>query len=181
MSVCNKCNSTEVIQTSEVELNTYKGVEYSVDINYSTCSSCHREFLTKPQIILNEAKVRETKKEIDGLLSAEAIKVIRKSLNLSQADASIVFGGGQNAFSKYERSEVTQSQAMDKLLRLASSDRYIYGKLLGHSSLVIKPHFVSSVEISDLSTRKVESWSNSQFSIPSATHEVSKPHLKLVA
>lgn len=181
MSVCNKCNSTDVVQASEVELNTYKDTEYSVNIDYSTCSSCHREFLTKPQIIANEVKVREAKKEIDGLLSAEAIKTIRKSLNLSQADASIVFGGGQNAFSKYERSEVTQSQAMDKLLRLASSDRYIYGKLLGYSSLAKKSHFVSSVEISHLSTHNVENWTNSQFSIPSATHEVSKPRLKLVA
>jgi HTH-type transcriptional regulator/antitoxin MqsA len=181
MSVCNKCNSTDVTQASEVEVNTYKGSEYSVDIEYSTCNSCHREFLSKSQIIANETKVREAKKQINGLLSSEDIKAIRKSLNLSQADASIVFGGGQNAFSKYERSEVTQSQAMDKLLRLASSDRYIYGKLLGLSNLENKSHVVRSIEMSSLSTHNIENWTNSQFSISSATHEVSKPKLKLVA
>ncbi len=181
MSVCNKCSSADVAQASEAELNTYKGKEYSIDIEYSTCNSCHREFLSKTQIIANESKVREAKKQIDGLLSSEAIKAIRKSLNLSQTDASIVFGGGQNAFSKYERSEVTQSQAMDKLLRIASSDRYIFGKLLGLSNLEIKPHFVSSFEMSGLPTHNVENWKNSQFSIASVTHEVSKPKLKLVA
>lgn len=146
MSVCNKCSSTDVTLTSEVEVNTYKGSEYSVDIEYSNCDSCHREFLSKSQIIANEAKVREAKKQIDGLLSAENIKAIRKLLNLSQTGASTVFGGGQNAFSKYERSEVTQSQAMDKLLRLASSDRYIFKKLLDLSSLKKEPHVVRSIE-----------------------------------
>jgi len=181
MSVCNKCNSTDVAQASEVELNVYKGTEYSVNIEYSSCNSCHREFLSRSQIVTNEAKVRKAKKQIDGLLSSEDIKAIRKSLNLNQARASNVFGGGQNAFSKYERSEVTQSQAMDKLLRLASSDRYIYGKLLGLSNLERKSHVVSSIEMSSLSTHSIKSWTNSQFSIPSATHEVSKPKLKLVA
>ncbi len=181
MSVCNKCNSTDVAQTSEVELNTYKGEEYSVDVEYSTCGSCHREFLSKSQIMSNEMKVREAKKQIDGLLSSEDIKIIRKSLNLSQTDASIVFGGGQNAFSKYERSEVTQSQAMDKLLRIASSDRYILGKLLNLSNLKNESRFVSSFEMSGLPTHNVENWKNSQFGIPSVTHEVSKPKLKLVA
>lgn len=181
MSVCNKCNSTDVAQASEAEFSTYKGEDYSVDIEYSTCNSCHREFLSKPQIITNEAKVREAKKRIDGLLSSEEIKAIRKSLNLSQADAATIFGGGQNAFSKYERSEVAQSQAMDKLLRLASSDRYIFGKLLGLSNIEIKPHFVNSFETSSLPTHSVGGWKNSQFRISSDTHEVSKPNLKLVA
>ena len=132
MNACNKCNSTNVIHTSDVELNTYKGTEYSVDIEYSECASCKREFLTKSQIIANEGRVREEKRIIDGLLSSDEIKEIRLHLKLSQAEASVVFGGGQNAFSKYERSEVTQSQAMDKLLRLACSSRYVYELSLIH-------------------------------------------------
>ncbi len=112
-AACKKCNSINVTQNTDVESNIYKGAEYSVDIEYSYCNSCNREFLTKSQIISNEAKVRESKKNIDGLLPAQKIKEIRKYLRLSQTDASVVFGGGQNAFSKYERSEVTQSQAME--------------------------------------------------------------------
>jgi len=183
MCVCNKCNSTDVAQLSEVETNTYKGEEYSVDIEYSICNSCHREFLSKPQIIANEAKVREAKKQIEGLLSAEDIKAIRKSLRLSQADASNIFGGGQNAFSKYERSEVTQSQAMDKLLRLASSDRYIFGKLLGLTNIENRlQRFDSPIDMPSLPTHDVKYWKSSQFRNPSDTHEVSEPKpLKIVA
>jgi len=181
MSVCNKCNSTDVTLASEVEFNAYKGKEYSADIEYSACNSCHREFLSKPQIIANETKVRDAKKQIDSLLSSENIREIRKSLNLSQSDASALFGGGQNSFSKYERSEVTQSQAMDKLLRLVSSDRYIFGKLLDLSNVKINAQFISSFETSSLPTQSIKNWRNSQFSISSATHEISKPKLKLVA
>jgi len=67
MSVCHKCNSSDVAHASEVESNTYKGEEYFVSIEYSSCNSCHREFISKPQIIANEAKVREAKKKIGRL------------------------------------------------------------------------------------------------------------------
>ena len=181
MDACKKCNSTNVTQASEVELNTYKKTEYSVDIEYSTCNACNREFLTKAQIIANEIRVRESKKQIDGLLTAEEIKNIRSSLKLSQSDASLVFGGGQNAFSKYERSEVTQSQAMDKLLRLAASSRYVYKKLVTLSDMENKEDVIASVNMPISVASHNKQWSNSQFSISTTTHEVSKPKLKIVA
>jgi HTH-type transcriptional regulator/antitoxin MqsA len=40
-------------------------------------------------------------------------------LNLTKKEAAIMFCGGTNAFSKYERGEVIQSKAMGKLMRLA--------------------------------------------------------------
>ena len=38
---------------------------------------------------------------------------IRKRLSLTQAQAARLMGGGDNAFSKYERGEITQSAAMN--------------------------------------------------------------------
>ena len=177
-AACKKCNSINVTQNTDVESNIYKGAEYSVDIEYSYCNSCNREFLTKSQIISNEAKVRESKKNIDGLLPAQKIKEFRKYLRLSQTDASVVFGGGQNAFSKYERSEVTQSQAMDKLLRLAASSRYVYTKLLALSEFENKEDVIASVNMPIAVTNHNKQWSKNQFSISATTHEVK---LKLVA
>ena len=43
---------------------------------------------------------------------------IRKRLGLTQAQAARLMGGGDNAFSKYERGEVTQSAAMNSVLLL---------------------------------------------------------------
>jgi len=42
---------------------------------------------------------------------------------LSQREASELFGGGPNAFSKYERGEIIQSKSTDVLMRLVSSKK----------------------------------------------------------
>jgi HTH-type transcriptional regulator/antitoxin MqsA len=41
-----------------------------------------------------------------------------------------VFGGGRNAFSKYERGEVSQSVAMDKLIRVCLKHRDVFQELV---------------------------------------------------
>jgi HTH-type transcriptional regulator/antitoxin MqsA len=150
MCICNKCQSNNVTQSSEVEEYTYKNSKYDIEIEYSLCNSCNREFISKNQIIANEARARESKKQIDGLLSLSDIKKIRDALNLTQTDASIIFGGGRNAFSKYERSEVTQSAPMDKLLRLASTDRYIFRKLVNLSDIKNKFNFGEPVTLKNI-------------------------------
>ena len=63
--------------------------------------------------------MRDAWRKIDGLLTAQEIVALRNKLGLTQQDAAKIFGGGANAFSKYERSEVIQSVAMDKLMRAA--------------------------------------------------------------
>lgn len=181
MTACSKCNATDVALSSDTEVGSYKGEEYSVDIEYSQCGSCHREFLTKPQIIANEAKVRACKKKIDGLLSAEEIKTVRSFLGLSQSEASVIFGGGPNAFSKYERSEVTQSQAMDKLLRLAYSSAYIYKELVKQSGIESSTESSSSISLPMSTSRRNRQWIASEFNIAVDTHEFNGSKLKLVA
>ena len=59
---------------------------------------------------------RDEHRRIDGLLTGPQIKAIRRRLGLTQAEAARLMGGGDNAFSKYERGEVTQSVAMNQLL-----------------------------------------------------------------
>lgn len=135
MCLCHKCQSNNITLNSELEEYTYKNSKYHVEIKYSFCKACNREFISKSQILENEKRIRDSKKQIDGLLSANEIKTIREKLNLSQADAASIFGGGTNAFSKYERSEVTQSMAMDKLLRLTLKDSYIFRRLVDLSDI----------------------------------------------
>ena len=57
---------------------------------------------------------------IDHRLVAEDIRNFRKSFKLSQKEASELFGGGPNSFSKYERGDVIQSKSTDVLIRLIS-------------------------------------------------------------
>ena len=90
------------------------------DLECFACDSCGADPVYKDQIRRNHLRVADAKRTSDGLLVGEEIKAIRADLGLSQSDAALLFGGGANAFSKYERGDVIQSKSMDKLLRLAS-------------------------------------------------------------
>ena len=129
MTSCKLCKSENVSDYVEAEEISYKGNALQVSIAYSLCNNCDREFISKPQILQNEAALRAAKKDYDGLLSSEEIIRARRTLSLTQDQASRVFGGGRNAFSKYERGEVSQSVAMDKLIRICLSHREIFHEL----------------------------------------------------
>lgn len=86
----------------------------------------------RSQVRRNHARVVDARRRADGLLTGREIRALRKSLGLSQKDASEVFGGGTNAFSKYERGEVVQSVAMDRLLRLVARYPLLLDDLRGH-------------------------------------------------
>jgi HTH-type transcriptional regulator/antitoxin MqsA len=129
MTNCKICKSEDISGFVEVEDISYKGKDLQVSIAYSVCNNCNREFVSKPQIIQNELALRAVKKTFDGLLSSEEIVRAREELSLTQEQAARVFGGGRNAFSKYERGEVSQSVAMDKLIRICLNHRDIFREL----------------------------------------------------
>jgi transcriptional regulator with XRE-family HTH domain len=60
------------------------------------------------------------RKEVDGRLTGQQMRDTRIELGLTQVQAAAIFGGGPNSFAKYEADDVTQSEAMDNLVRLAS-------------------------------------------------------------
>ena len=129
MTNCKLCNSEDVSDYVEADKISYKESTLQVSIAYSLCNSCDREFISKPQILQNEAALRAAKKDYDGLLSSEEIIRARRTLSLTQEQAARVFGGGRNAFSKYERGEVSQSVAMDKLIRICLNHREVFHEL----------------------------------------------------
>ena len=129
MTNCKLCKSEDVSDYVEGEEITYKGSTLQVSIAYSLCNNCDREFISKPQILQNESALRAAKKDYDGLLSSEEIIRARRTLSLTQEQAARVFGGGRNAFSKYERGEVSQSVAMDKLIRICLNHREVFHEL----------------------------------------------------
>jgi HTH-type transcriptional regulator/antitoxin MqsA len=70
---------------------------------------------------LHDAKEEKTWQEfrdsIDAAESAELLR-IRKKLGLKQTEASLLAGGGKNAFSRYERGEAKPVAAVINLFRL---------------------------------------------------------------
>ena len=114
------------------ETYRYKGQKFSLsDTEYSVCRECGFDVVLPQQKRRNEARVRDEHRRIDGLLTGQQIKAIRERLGLSQAKAARLMGGGPNAFSKYERGEVTQSVAMNQLLRVLDAVPGALGTLEG--------------------------------------------------
>ena len=115
--MCRTPNPWEARRSTETY--RYKGQQFSPsDSEYSVCRECGFDVVLPHQKRRNEARVRDEHRRIDGLLTGRQIKAIRRRLGLTQAQAARLMGGGDNAFSKYERGEVTQSVAMNQLLLL---------------------------------------------------------------
>jgi HTH-type transcriptional regulator/antitoxin MqsA len=86
------------------------------------CDHCGADPVFPEQIRRNDARFADARRAADGLLTGEAVRAVRERYRLTQEQAAVLFGGGVQAFSKYERGVVTQSDAMDRLLRLVDAD-----------------------------------------------------------
>ncbi len=129
MDQCPLCHATATQARTSLENYQYKGQTLALQTDYSVCTACGEEFLFPAQIQTNDARIREARKQMDGLLTSDEVRQTRLKLDLTQEEAAKVFGGGVNAFSKYERGEVTQSAAMDKLIRLAAESPSVLQRL----------------------------------------------------
>jgi HTH-type transcriptional regulator/antitoxin MqsA len=99
----------------------------------SRCFACNAGPVMTDQIRRNQVVIADAKRGIEGFLSGDEIRRVRERLGLSQSAAANVFGGGENAFSKYERGEVLQSFAMDRLLRVAVDVAGVMSQLASYS------------------------------------------------
>jgi putative zinc finger/helix-turn-helix YgiT family protein len=126
---CPKCgdkNCHLIVYSDTVD---FRGMELDVEnLEESKCSNCGCKWTSKEQrehnnsiIRASYAEMRDKLREKDGLLSGYDIAQIRQNFGLNQREAAALFGGGYNAFHKYESGEVLQSFAMDRLLRLTSA------------------------------------------------------------
>lgn len=107
----------------------YKGQSAVLDAHYSVCDACGSEQTNAAQSRVNKRAMLAFKKRVDGLLTGAEVRALRERLGINQAEAAHIFGGGPVAFSKYENDDVMQSEAMDRLLRLAADVPGAFGYL----------------------------------------------------
>ncbi len=118
-NICPICETGSLSEQAHTGKIQYRNQAVRVPgLEYSQCDSCGADPVLAEQAKHNQVRFSDAKRKIDGLLSSSDIRKARRYLGLTQHAASNVFGGGLNAFSKYERGEVIQSEAMDKLIRV---------------------------------------------------------------
>lgn len=144
--LCSYCERGTLQPRKSTERFAYKGQERDVPgYTYSVCDECGQEITTAEQMKVNQRLIADEKRRADGLMTSTAIKALRDKLDLSQADASKIFGGGPNAFYKYENGEVMQSVALDRLMVLARDDVTVYQRLRALAGLPDK-HVIVPVQ-----------------------------------
>jgi len=116
---CAQCGKPGLTFRRRSHIFAYKGTTLRIDnCGLFTCPTCGEEYLDHALIQETEPQLRNWQRQVDGLLTTEEIKVIRKKIGATQSEFSRVLGGGPKSFAKYETGVVNQSVAMDQLLRL---------------------------------------------------------------
>ncbi len=145
-NICSMCKvNANIIKDNETFV--YKGSDLIVEgLSFYECPECGEQFADAALDKCNCILIREAKKSVDGLLSAREIYKLREKLNISQQQAAKIFGGGVNAFSKYERGEVSQSEAMDKLMRASLVNEDLFSWLCQEAGITLREK-TKSIEI----------------------------------
>lgn len=116
---CMSCGYNGMVrEENRTETITYAGESVTLKgLSGWFCSSCHDGWFDDVDQIrygkagdelIHRARERQRKE----------LRRIRKKLGLTQKEAAAIFGGGVNAFSRYEKGEIEPNTSTKKLLRL---------------------------------------------------------------
>lgn len=84
------------------------------EVTYEKCDRCGEELLDHAA----STKISNAQRSAMGILSAEEILEIRRSLNRTQSQMSELLGIGEKTYCRWESGAYFQSEAFDRYLRL---------------------------------------------------------------
>jgi len=117
---CPSCGAAELVHETRDMSYTYKGqttVMHSVTGDF--CPVCEESVLDMSESERVMRQMRTFIKQVNAAyVDPWTILRIRKKLNLGQREASDLFGGGVNAFSRYENGKTKPPVALVKLFKL---------------------------------------------------------------
>lgn len=115
---CLVCGKGKLKRETRLVPFTYRGTAIEVEQPGEWCQACGEGVLSADDMAATTKARHDAIARAEGMLPCDEIRRIRTKLGLSQAEAGERFGGGVNAFSRYERGETMQPRALDQLLRL---------------------------------------------------------------
>ncbi|STQ73402.1 type II TA system antitoxin MqsA family protein [Hafnia alvei] len=121
---CPECGSKNTIKDYRDIPFTYKGQSTVVKaVGADWCLDCGEGVIFKDESLRIDSILTEFNKQVNAsIIDPEYVVAMRKKLNLSQSEAGEIFGGGVNAFSRYETGKALPQVSTIKLLKLL--DKY---------------------------------------------------------
>jgi HTH-type transcriptional regulator/antitoxin MqsA len=117
---CPVCGATELISDTRDVPFTYKGETTVIpDVTGEFCPACSESVLTMEESRRFGEYVGDFIKQVNAsIVDPEFIARVRKKLSLDQREAAELFGGGVNAFSRYEKGKAKPPLALIKLFKV---------------------------------------------------------------
>ena len=119
---CPFCSGGELSRRIEPETYSYKDVSITVDQPGLYCNNCDEAVFNGADLKVTRCAIHDLHAQGDGFLTSAEVKQTREKLGFTQKEAGVFFGGGVNAFSRYERGEARQIRATDTLLKLLDAN-----------------------------------------------------------
>lgn len=117
---CPVCGAAELIRDTRDLPYTYKGETTVIPaVTGEFCSVCAESILDASESERVMREMRAFSREVNAsMVDPEFIVKVRKKLALDQREAAEIFGGGVNAFSRYENGKTRPPLALVKLLKV---------------------------------------------------------------
>jgi HTH-type transcriptional regulator/antitoxin MqsA len=117
---CPVCGAAELIHDTRDLPYTYKGETITIAaVTGDFCPSCGESILDLGESIRTSELMLQFNKQVNAAyIDPGYIASVRKKLALDQREASEIFGGGINAFSRYENGKTRPPLALVKLLKV---------------------------------------------------------------
>lgn len=114
---CPNCFKGNLERRTKAMTYQFKGRSLVLEQPGEWCDYCDEGILNGKDLQATQPQLKDFRKSVRKEI-AQSYKSIRQKLGLTQKRAGEIFGGGVNAFSRYERGETEPPLATEKLLRL---------------------------------------------------------------
>lgn len=117
---CPMCAQSELVKDTRDIPYTYKGEVTAIPaVAGDFCPACGEAVLNADESARVSMLMLDFNKQVNAsIVDPEFISSVRKKLALDQREAAEIFGGGVNAFSRYENGKTKPPLALVKLLRV---------------------------------------------------------------
>ncbi|NMM25954.1 MAG: type II toxin-antitoxin system MqsA family antitoxin [Glaciimonas sp.] len=117
---CPSCASAELVHDTRDIAYTYKGESTILPaVSGDFCPACGEVVLDLAESSRTSRSMLEFNKQVNAsIVDPGFIASVRKKLALDQREAAEIFGGGVNAFSRYENGKTKPPLALVKLLKV---------------------------------------------------------------